>query len=143
MGNRAVITFDKNPKPSSIGIYLHWNGGPESVLAFLEAADKLKVRNDNDKQYELARIVQIIANFFGGTNSIGIGLLGEMDTDNGNNGLYSVERNGTIIIRQKKSEDSAWETLDISKLKKHPYWTQSPSILENVLASNKEAFKEE
>ena len=33
MGNRAVLEFK-----DGTGIYLHWNGGPESVLAFLDAA---------------------------------------------------------------------------------------------------------
>jgi hypothetical protein len=32
MGNRAVITDNKQ----RIGIYLHWNGGRDSVEAFLK-----------------------------------------------------------------------------------------------------------
>lgn len=39
MGNRAVISFDEND--NATGVYLHWNGGPESVLAFLAAAKVL------------------------------------------------------------------------------------------------------
>lgn len=40
MGNRAVITnYDHEKgetiKPNAIGIYLHWNGGMDSVTAFL------------------------------------------------------------------------------------------------------------
>jgi hypothetical protein len=38
MGNRAVITTtrEREPKNSNeIGIYLHWNGGRNSVEAFL------------------------------------------------------------------------------------------------------------
>ncbi len=37
MGNRAVITASKS-KDSGLGIYLHWNGGIESVVAFLDVA---------------------------------------------------------------------------------------------------------
>ena len=36
MGNRAVITFSGS-RSTGVGIYLHWNGGLESVLAFLDA----------------------------------------------------------------------------------------------------------
>ena len=43
MGNRAVVT-NKN---QDIGIYLHWNGGPESVCAFLTYAKALGVRGLN------------------------------------------------------------------------------------------------
>ena len=40
MGNRAVITTSRSTDPqydrSSIGVYLHWNGGPTSVQSFLD-----------------------------------------------------------------------------------------------------------
>ena len=35
MGNRAFITVGDGPE---VGTYLHWNGGPESVYAFADAA---------------------------------------------------------------------------------------------------------
>ena len=36
MGNRAVITTKENMDNNGIGIYLHWNGGRDSVRAFLK-----------------------------------------------------------------------------------------------------------
>lgn len=39
MGNRAVITTSKSmdvQTSSELGVYLHWNGGRDSVEAFLE-----------------------------------------------------------------------------------------------------------
>lgn len=61
MGNRAVVTV----KGSSVGIYLHWNGGIESVTAFLRAAKDLGVRDPvNDPAYFYARFVQLVGNFF-------------------------------------------------------------------------------
>jgi len=39
MGNRAVVCFDEY-NDDAIGIYLHWNGGRDSVEAFLMAAKK-------------------------------------------------------------------------------------------------------
>lgn len=142
MGNRAVITFDKKPTPDSIGIYLHWNGGAESVLAFLEAADKLQVRDDNDASYQLARVVQIISNFFGGTTSVGIGQLKQLDCDNGDNGTFAVSRSGgKITMRHSKTGKNNWQELDLAEIKKHNYWKDG-EILKNVLAKNEAAFKE-
>ena len=145
MGNRAVITFDKKPTPDSLGIYLHWNGGPESVLAFLEAANQLNVRIGDDG-YEFARVVQIIANFFGGTTSIGVGKLKTLDCDNGNNGLFIVSRaGGKITIRQSKDGKTLGRYLDLEKVKEHRYWKPERGgvpILESILAANRKIFKE-
>jgi len=104
MGNRAVIAFQeenwRTVQPDSLGIYLHWNGGPESVTAFLDAAKELGVRSENE--YGAARLCQIIGNWFGGTLSIGIGTCRTMDTDNGDNGTYVVDLKnyGWMIARR-------------------------------------------
>jgi len=103
MGNRAVIAFQSadldKVRPDTVGIYLHWNGGPESVEAFLDAAKELGVRTDD---YGIARLCQIIGNWFGGTLSIGIGTCRTMDTDNGDNGTYVVdlENHGWKVARR-------------------------------------------
>ena len=92
MGNRAVVEFK-----DGTGIYLHWNGGPESVLAFLDTAKHFKVRTNED--YGVARLVQIIGNFFGGTLSLGVGRAEGMDKDNWDNGTYYVDENFDIDRR--------------------------------------------
>lgn len=97
MGNRAVIAFKNSP--NAIGIYLHWNGGRDSVEGFLAAAKKLGVRG-NDESYALARLTQIIGNFMGGTLSLGLGTLAELDCDNGDNGLYIVDA-ATFEIKER------------------------------------------
>lgn len=102
MGNRAVIAFGPNA-PDTVGIYVHWNGGPESILAFMEAAKQLKVRDPLDDNYGVARIAQIIANYFGGTTSIGLGKLSELDTDNGDNGVYIVHE-GFVVTWKNGSK---------------------------------------
>lgn len=71
MGNRAIV----KPKDKDIGVYLHWNGGIDSVTAFLEYC-KLKGYRDfggeNADGYGIARFCQVVGNFFGGGLSIGI-----------------------------------------------------------------------
>lgn len=140
MGNRAVVTFDEKPNPNSIGIYLHWNGGAESVLAFLEAADRLDVRDNNDASYQLARVVQIIGNYFGGTTSVGVGRLRELDCDNGDNGTFAVSRNkGTTTIKHSRDGKTGWKDLDLAEIKKHDYW-KGDQLLNEVLKANAKAI---
>ena len=94
MGNRAVITT----KHKKIGVYLHWNGGRDSVEAFLTYC-KLKGYRSPDKNcYGWARLCQVIGNYFGGDLSIGINTYENLDTDNGDNGVYIIE-NWEIVDR--------------------------------------------
>jgi hypothetical protein len=93
MGNRAVIAFEG----SKTGIYLHWNGGESSVRAFLDSAKELGVRSDS---YGVARLAQIIGNFFGGSLSVGVGALDSLDCDNYDNGLFLVGKDWQIVGRE-------------------------------------------
>lgn len=103
MGNRAVVTV----RGSKVGVYLHWNGGIESVTAFLKAAKQLEVRPpESDTGYFYARFTQIIANYFGGTTSVGVDLLKELDCDNGNNGVYVIGGDFEILSRTHVPEHS-------------------------------------
>ena len=93
MGNRAVIAFEG----SKTGIYLHWNGGESSVQAFLDSAKELGVRSDS---YGVARLAQIIGNFFGGSLSVGVGSVDSLDCDNYDNGLFWVGKDWQITKRE-------------------------------------------
>lgn len=105
MGNRAVITTAPYAE-TNIGIYLHWNGGRESIEGFLAAAKALGMRSPGgDPTYAMARLVQIIGNFFGGSTAIGIGLCSELDTDNGDNGTYVIGGDWEIVGRLFFDED--------------------------------------
>lgn len=98
MGNRAVIT-DKEKK---FGIYVHWNGGRDSIEGFLEAARRLKYRTpEEDPTYAFARLTGIICAFFGLDDSLGVGVgpLDELDTDNGDNGVYVVGDDWKVVGR--------------------------------------------
>jgi hypothetical protein len=43
---------------------------------------------------------QVIGNFFGGTLSLGIDEYSNLDTDNGDNGVYIIDENWNIVKRQ-------------------------------------------
>lgn len=86
MGNRAVITSVKK----DLAVYLHWNGGLESVTAFLDYCDMARFRSPDEDCYGYARLCQVIANFFGPTGlSVGVmqytgdRSMCEMASDNG------------------------------------------------------------
>lgn len=97
MGNRAIITTRENFNNNGIGVYLHWNGGRDSVEAFLYYC-KLKGYRPPEKDcYGWARLCQVIGNFFGGTTSIGI--------DNFPQDVGKYQDNGTYIIEN-------WEIID-------------------------------
>lgn len=85
MGNRAVINFVETPE---IGVYLHWNGGRDSIEAFLKYCELKKCRDDN---YGVARFIQVISNFFNGNLSIGVDVLKNLDCHNWDNGMYIVK----------------------------------------------------
>lgn len=95
MGNRAVITT----KEEKIGIYLHWNGGKDSVEAFLKYCELKQHRSPDQDCYGFARLCQVIGNFFGGTTSIGIDVISKLDCDNDDNGMYIIE--GWKIVDRK------------------------------------------
>lgn len=89
MGNRAII----KPVDSKNSIYLHWNGGRDSVEAFLKYCELKGYRGlGEDTSYGLARLTQVISNFFGGTTSVGIcSCDGHEEDSPGDNGIYIVK----------------------------------------------------
>lgn len=90
MGNRAII----KPVDSTISLYLHWNGGRDSVDAFLKYCEMKGYRGlGQDTGYGLARLAQVVGNYFGGTMSVGLCLCdGTKDSaDMIDNGIYIVK----------------------------------------------------
>ena len=95
MGNRAVITT----RDKKLGVYLHWNGGRDSVEGFLQYCKLKGYRCPENDCYGWARLCQVIGNFFGGDCSVGIDLYNRLDLNNGDNGVYIIE-NWEIVDRE-------------------------------------------
>lgn len=87
MGNRAVIAT----KNKDLGVYLHWNGGRDSVEAFLKYCELKGYRSPEVDNYGWARLSQVIGNFFGGIYSLGLDIYEQLDTNNYDNGTYIIE----------------------------------------------------
>ena len=93
MGNRAVITTEENfESRSGMGVYLHWNGGRDSVQGFLEYCRLRSFRTPESDDYGWARLCQVIGNFIGADGcSVGVDDIRHLDMDNGDNGTYLIK----------------------------------------------------
>ena len=105
MGNRAVITASKSEhveETYDIGVYLHWNGGRDSVEAFLKYCELQGFRPPSADCYGYAMLCQVIANFFSdgsGGLSVGVDSCCRLDCDNFDNGVYIIQ--GWKIVGRK------------------------------------------
>jgi hypothetical protein len=112
MGNRGNVIFTDGKKEFSVCTYLHWNGGPESVYGFLEELNRRNHRADQN--YEAARFIQLVGEFFdnnsisttslgavNGPSSDSVDALSKLQTDDGDNGFYLVNRTaGAMSVRR-------------------------------------------
>lgn len=99
MGNRATVIFTTGDTISP-ATYLHWNGGPESVYAFLAELDRREIPKTAD--LEAARFCQVVGEFLdtdglslysmNGPAEITIEALGQVQSDHGDNGFYIIDR---------------------------------------------------
>lgn len=112
MGNRAVIISHSTNKENAkerIGIYLHWYGSESTIKHFLRLA-KDKIRTvDEDPQYFWSRFCQIICNYIDAIEgpsclSVGIGIVNNLDTHNGDNGVYYINKDFEIVKHTNGSE---------------------------------------
>jgi len=95
MGNRAVMTLmpiNQKDYKDQVGVYVHWNGGRDSIEAFLKYCEIHGYRSPSTDSYGMARLTQVIANYFGGDGlSIGVDTCKNLDCDNYDNGVYFIE----------------------------------------------------
>ncbi|WP_165249361.1 hypothetical protein [Adlercreutzia sp. ZJ141] len=86
MGNRAVITTPKK----DLALYLHWNGGRDTVEPLLTYCELQGYRPPSCDSYGWARMAQVMGNFFGGALSVGIDRFDRLG-DQGDNGVYVID----------------------------------------------------
>lgn len=100
MGNRAVILFEE-PKDELIpAVYLHWNGGIESIQAFCEVCKSRQYRDPTeDPSYAMARFVGVCHEFFGINSSTSLGIITYKleQGDAGDNGIFVIGKNWKIV----------------------------------------------
>ena len=104
MGNRAIITTRSEYDNNTLGLYLHWNGGRDSVETFLAYCDLRGDRSPEEGGYGYARLAQVIGNWFGGALSIGIVSNPRDWTSGCDNGAYIV-KDWRIVGREGIGDD--------------------------------------
>lgn len=152
MGNRANVIF-KQGKEYSPTVYLHWNGGVESVMAFLL---ELKSREDwgHDVSYSAARFVGVVAEFFRGHGKVSdSGLsLGIMDSPKsladikeqapGDNGYYIVDLDASELTVKHNSITVTEKNLG-AQLKRAGQGYTDPNIPKEKFRHIQQFFKDQ
>lgn len=137
MGNRAIIIANVPAEKPVVGIYVHWNGGIDSVLAFLEVCKQRGYADpENDDEYAMARLCGVIHEFFGIESSSSLGLctvtkkyyesvVGENKYDL-DNGIYVVGKNWTVAEHRGGfcGSKTTVEELDEDELKQYKGMTE-------------------
>ena len=142
MGNRAVIGWtgrDNELHSDSVGVYLHWNGGRDSVEAFLAYCKACGFRSPSEDSYGVARFVQVVANFFGSSGgglSIGVDRIDRLDADNGDNGVY-VCKDWKIVDRkyfdgEEQNEHDMLSMLEEINLRQPEYMQMSSKQIQAI-----------
>ena len=119
MGDRAGVIFTDKDGNYSPTCYLHWNGGPDSIYAFLAELGRRKVRV-NDPAYELARFIHIVGDFFDNTDqgctSMGLGCFNSpaelteatLKSHVDDNGVYVVSRHNKACTVARYDDEGKW-----------------------------------
>ena len=117
MGNRAVLVTEaglRDPR-RNIGLYLHWNGGRDSVEAFLCYCRLQGYRSPEKDCYGWAALCCVISNFFGCQGlCVGMDTIDRLDTDNYDNGVYIIadwKIAGRAFLRNP--EQNVYDTLEM------------------------------
>ena len=124
MGNRAVIEFE-DESANGLGIYLHWNGGMDTVKPMLDVAREYGIRSDD---YGVARLAQMFGNFFGGSLCVGVSIAKRMHRDNYDNGTYVIDKSFNIKERlfMRRPEQNVY---DYNEMKQHIKAINDPFFL--------------
>ena len=103
MGNRALITLEPLTKENKVvAVYVHWNGGIESVQAIADVCKERGFRApDSDLSYALARFIGVWHEFFGVEESTSLGVM-MVDWQNVkdswlDNGVYTIGKDWKVI----------------------------------------------
>ncbi len=104
MGNRAVIELEGSGK----GIYMHWNGGKDTIDPLLEVAKEYEIQKEGGNVFLMFKLSQIISNAFGETKVSSIDML---DCDNYDNGVYVINSDLEIVDRKftRHPEQNHWD----------------------------------
>lgn len=101
MGNRALIVMQtpSEKQPLVPAIYVHWNGGIESVQAICDICRERDFRDPaQDPTYAMARMAGVWHEFFGITDDLSLGVtMYDGESDQGDNGVYVLGADWKVV----------------------------------------------
>ncbi len=131
MGNRAIITLeDHHGKKHPVALYVHWNGGLESALAFMTYTWDTFDRGRDDMFTFHARLCQVMGNFYPDGLSFYGHRLGEADKigahcDNGRF-HFRIAPDGVTLPNRGPECEAA---------RVHAYWSNPHTIFDSIRAA--------
>ena len=128
MGNRAIITLeDHQGVQHPVALYVHWNGGLESVYAFIQYTWETFPRAHADLFTFHARLCQVLGNFFCDGLSLYGHPLDKADTwaEGCDNGRFHFTI-GKANFELKGRAD------EVEAAKQHKYWTEERNIFATI-----------
>lgn len=141
MGNRNTVYFPDE----GVTVYLHWNGGPESIIAFLNYMEGLDdMAGRLGQGYFAARFCQLVGNYFGGTLSLGIhggdqrGMYGE-----DNDPIKVALKSGHLYMSSKNACGHVAALVKYYERHKHPYYTGPGALPKDIARHNDGFFRDE
>lgn len=118
MGNRAVLVWkDENGHydDDTMGVYLHWNGGRDSIEAFLAYCQMKDLKSPSENvSIGIRNFVDVVSWFFGSNQSIYIDKLSCLDQDNYDNGVYVCD--GWKIVDRKYMHGAEQDEHDFEEM---------------------------
>lgn len=140
MGNCAVVTTPER----RAGLYLHWNGGRDTVEPLLRYCELQGYRPPSQDEYGWARMCQVMGNFFGGgSTSLGVGpYTTDRQMDPGDNGIYVID--GWRITEHLRTEyDEDWNAVGMRAFEpaEEEAWREFDDMLRSLDVSMPEELR--
>ena len=120
MSNSAIITTENGwkDKTNNIGVYLHWNGGRDSIEPFLTYC-KLKgyISPEVGECRYWVGLMHVLTNFFNGESYLEINTVDKLVDIGCDNGVYII-KDWKIVGRKMfcGEEETGYELLDFMEL---------------------------
>lgn len=139
MSDCAIITTEKpEGADDRLSVYVHWCGGEMNIRGFLKYCKIQKFRSPEDDSYGWARLCQVIANYFGGTLSVGID---RYTGSAGDNGIYIIKNWELIGHEESYAEGEQFTEEELNEFvleidKKQPehmrIWKSSENVNDEI-----------
>lgn len=139
MGNQAIIVGEN----SNIGLYLHWNGGMDTVKPLLDYCALIAPQGGLGERFHnsgLTIITTVMSNFFGndGGNVDVVSVSGNKSDIPYDNGIYVVDGWEIVERRRKNGQTTEQDSYDYKEVmrtldSRQPERNQIPELVESEL----------